>query len=425
MRLYQITKIYKIITFTLCFTAVWAQQSWSQNQDSQQNELTQALKKSGSKISKKSAKNIKKNKTKTPKKPSKNAKKLPRKIVKKITLPPIEGKVITNSILLTDEVDHLFTSKDNYQYNEEQYRHKPWFNYLLNIELKENCKKTINEDCVRSDNLLQDPYYHQTKLSIFYGKIIAEQYFENYKIDKKFFLINDGEYIFKTTNDTKIKVTTKNSYVIELEILDGDLKNEMRIANKCQYIDKFYAFNKLNHNSEFNEKTIYYLDEEKFNGLIELKLFNEKKHPSNLYSLVKTANKEFRVLQNLNLCKIKDDIVVRKRNDTYAECKRKFNCISGLIGLSADDSSITQQSSDNTADLITVNKQNDLAENSANKLYEVIADEINNSNNKELKDLIQKRCFNDKNIDILECSKQERCKDYVVINQCEVEEFKE
>lgn len=83
MRLYQITKIYKIITFTLCFAVVWAQQSWSQNQDSQQNELTQALKKSGSKISKKSAKNIKKIRLKLQKNPLKTPKNYRVKLLKK------------------------------------------------------------------------------------------------------------------------------------------------------------------------------------------------------------------------------------------------------------------------------------------------------------------------------------------------------
>jgi hypothetical protein len=183
-------------------------------------------------ISQNNTKNKKTNKKKSIKKASKKntkTKKIIRKIVRKKIIkkiyvikeqPSEENKIneqISDSNEVKEAIEIAKKHKSIKSFNIDN-------DYLLEIELKENCQKTLGNDCFRADKFFQEPYFHYTLLTIFQQKIIGEQYYEGGKIDKEFIKINDGEYIFTTKNNNRILAIVRKGIINELMLIEGDLE---------------------------------------------------------------------------------------------------------------------------------------------------------------------------------------------------------
>jgi hypothetical protein len=290
--------------------------------------------------------------------------------------------------------------------------------YLLEIEPKDNCLKLFNQDCFRSDKFFQEPYFHYTLITIFQQKIVAEQYFEGSEYDKKFIAINDGEYFLTTKNNNKILVVVKNGFVRELILVDGDIEKENKIFSKCQYADKLLAYHTLYKTNEIAQKKIFYSNKESFKNLIEGTIFYEKNHPQIFYTTAKIPNKEFKTIHNLNLCKTNDNLEAIEQDFTKTECARRYLCTMKTLEGYGSEGFSTREHNFSFFDLYKNNKMINLSP----EQVEGLIDEVNKLSNDD-KNILKKHCFADKNIDLIKCSKYEKCQDYLAINSCEVEYF--
>ena len=250
--------------------------------------------------------------------------------------------------------------------------------------------------------------------------MVAEQFFEGEGRvrDKVFLKVSDGEYLIYTKNNNKIFLVVKNGIANELVVLNGDLSKETKIVNKCQYADKLLAFHRLYNTKEHEEKTLFYNDEKNFKGLIETTIFSEKYQPKDLYATMKIPNKEIRPIQNLNLCKNGDKIQAIERDFTKNECDKKLRCTMqtlanyGSEGFEINNKNFSYDDFNKKNNLINLNQEQ------ANGLIQEVA-----KLSVEDKNFLKSRCFNDKNIDIINCSIYEKCNDSLVVEACEVSFF--
>jgi hypothetical protein len=292
--------------------------------------------------------------------------------------------------------------------------------YLIEAELKDNCDRATSGQCFRGDKFFQDPYFHYTILSIFDQKVIAEQFFEGEgRIrDKEFIKVRDGEYLLYTKSQNKIFLVVKNGIVNDLVMLNGDLDKEPKITSKCQYVDKLLAFHRLYKTNEQRENTFYYSDPKNFKGLVEATIFTEKYQPKTLYLTSKLPNKEMRPTQNLNLCKTGENLQAIERDFSKKECSNKIKCtMKTLEGYGSEGFSVGDKNfsfDDFTKNINEIN----LSKEQAGGLLEEVS-----KLSGEDKNLLKFRCFNDKNIDLIDCSKYEKCQDYLTVEGCEVNYF--
>ena len=370
------------------------------------------------KINSKTNKNIVKKKSKkTPKKVKRIIRK---KIIKKVYINKeeptdsigIETEKSTN-ILEEQNEPAEFIKKNNLikSYNIDN-------DFLLEIEIKENCEKIFGESCFRSDKFFQEPYFHYTIISIFQKKIIAEQYFEGGEFDKKFLKIEDGEYFFTTKNNNKILAVIRNGLVNQLILVDGNIESENKINSKCQYADKLLAFYRLNKPNEITENSVFFLDKKNYKGLVEATIYYEKIDPQTFYSTIKIPNKEIKIIQEINLCKKNDKIEAIERDFTKSECSKKFLCTMQTLETYGSDGISTREQNYSYDDFYKFDQQINLEPNQLGGLI----DEVNKLSAEDKKDL-KKRCFNDKNIDLINCSISEQCEDYLSVSGCEVEYY--
>ena len=290
--------------------------------------------------------------------------------------------------------------------------------YFLEIELKENCQKVIGNDCFKADKFFQEPYFHYTLLTIFQQKIIGEQYYEGGKIDKEFIRINDGEYFFTTKNNNRILAIVRKGIINELMLIEGNIENENKITSKCQYADKLLAFHRLYSTKEAIENNIFYSDKKNFRGLIEATIFNEKYHPQIFYATMTIPNKASKNIQEINLCKRENKIEAIERDYTKSECSKKFLCTMQTLEKYGSEGIATRDNNFSFDDFYKKNEQINLDKNQLNGLI----DEVNKLSSSD-KDDLKNRCFNDKNIDLINCSISEQCEDYLSVSGCEVEYY--
>lgn len=291
-------------------------------------------------------------------------------------------------------------------------------NYLLEIELKENCQKVLGQDCFRSDKFFQEPYFHYTLITIFQQKIIGEQYYEGSGINKEFIKVNDGEYLFTTKNNNKILAVVRQGLINELILIDGDLENENKISSKCQYADKLLAFHRIYKTNEAIEKNVFYSDKKNFKGVIEGTIFHEKYHPEIFYATMKLQNKAISPIHEINLCKFNKEIEAVERDFSKSECSRKFLCTMQTLEKYGSEGISTREQNYSFFDFYKISDQINLDRNQLNGLL----DEVNKLSTADKNDL-KNRCFNDKNIDLINCSISEKCEDYLAVSGCEVEYY--
>jgi hypothetical protein len=178
------------------------------------------------------------------------------------------------------------------------------------------------------------------------------------------------------------------------------------------------AFHRLYKTNEQKEKTIFYSDPKNFKGLIEATIFVEKYQPKTLYSTSKLPNKEIRTIQNLNLCKIGEDVQAIEREFTKKECSKKIRCTMATLqgygseGFSVGDGNFSFD--DFSKNINEINLNNDQAKGLIEEVSKLSVED---------KNLLKNRCFNDKNIDLINCSNYEKCQDYLTVEACDVNYF--
>lgn len=151
---------------------------------------------------------------------------------------------------------------------------------------------------------------------------------------------------------------------------------------------------------------------------MEATIFVEKYQPKTLYSTLKIPNKEIRPIQNLNLCRVGDEVQAIERDFTKKECSRKIKCTMktlesyGSEGFSAGDKNYSfDDINKNNANL---NLNNEEAKGLLEEVSKLSVED---------KKLLKYRCFNDKNIDLINCSAYEKCQDYLNVEACNVDYF--
>lgn len=329
-------------------------------------------------------------------------------IISNIVIPKIEEKETTDESL------------EKYKKGELNNVQEIDGNYIIESELKDNCDRAVAGQCFRADKFFQESYFHYTILSIFNKKIIAEQFFEGEgrATDKVFLKVSDGEYLLYTKNKNKIFLVVKNGLVDELVVLDGDLSKESKIVSKCQYADKLLAFHRLYQTMGYKEETLLYSDKKNFKGLIDATIFSEKHKPKILYSTFKVPNKAIRAVQNLNLCKVGDSFQAIERDFTKGECDRKYRCtMESLAGYGSEGFLVNDRNfvfDDFNKNKIMISLSREQAIGLAEEVAKLSVED---------KNLLKSKCFNDKNIDLINCSIYEKCQDYLVVEACEVNYF--
>ncbi len=361
---------------------------------------------------------------KSKKKKKKIRKIIRKRIIKKVYVVKKDEEKKTEKALETKVVEKIEIDESLQKYKKGELNNFQEIEgeYLIEAELKDNCDRATSGQCFRGDKFFQEPYFHYTILTIFDQKVIAEQFFEGEgrARDKVFMKVKDGEYLVYTKNKNKIFLVVKNGLANELVVLNGDLEKESKITSKCQYADKLLAFHRLYNTNEQREHALYYSDPKKFKGLVEATIFFEKYQPKTFYSTMKLPNKEMRAMQNLNLCKIGEDLQVIEREFTKKECSKKIKCTMetlegyGSEGFSVGDKNFSYN------DLNINNDELNLNNEEAKGLLEEVS-----KLSGEDKKLLKSRCFNDKNIDLISCSAYEKCQDYLTVEACNVDYFYE
>ncbi len=368
-----------------------------------------------SKLSKKKLKYSKK-------KNKKNHKINKKRIIKKVNLTKknLKNKNEKVPVLTANKYIKIDESLEKYKNGELNNFQEIDGEYLIEVELKDSCDRITGEECFRSDKFFQEPYFHYTILNIFNQKVIAEQFFEGEGRlkDKVFLKVKDGEYLLYTKNNNKIFLVVKNGVVNDLIVLEGDLKKETKIVNKCQYADNLLAFHRLYGTNENQEISFYYSDIKNFKGLIEATIFSEKYQPKTLYSVLKIPNKEIYPIQNLNLCKNENNIQAIERDFTKKECDRKIRCTMETLANYGSEGFYVKDINFTFDDFYKNNKVINLNKEQAKGLLQEVS-----KMSSEDKKILKSRCFDDKNIDFINCSAYEKCQDYLVVEACEVNYF--
>ena len=362
---------------------------------------------------------------KKPKKKKKKIRKIIRKrIIKKVYVIKKDEEKKMEEVLETKAVEKIEIDESLQKYKKGELNNFQEIEgeYLIEAELKDNCDRATSGQCFRGDRFFQEPYFHYTILTIFDQKVIAEQFFEGEgrARDKVFMKVKDGEYLVYTKNKNKIFLVVKNGLANELVVLNGDLEKESKITSKCQYADKLLAFHRLYNTNEQREYTLYYSDPKKFKGLVEATIYSEKYQPKTFYATMKLPNKEIRAMQNLNLCKVGEDLQVIEREFTKKECSKKIKCtMETLEGYGSEGFSV----GDKNLSYNDLNKNN-IELNLNNEETKGLLEEVSKLSGEDKK-LLKSRCFNDKNIDLIGCSAYEKCQDYLTVEACNVDFFYE
>jgi hypothetical protein len=223
--------------------------------------------------------------------------------------------------------------------------------YFLQINLTQSeCEKTLNvsaankTECFRRDKMRDEPYYHKSKITIFNGKIFAEQFSaeEDRQANQVFLTVKNGSYKLSSSNSNSISFSVKDGLVSDLKLLQGNLAKEKKLESKCDVSEAIYGFYKANNSDGIVEKNIMFNDEFNFNGLKDLQIFIEKSNPQKAMSLTLNDNNSFEAIDNIRICKmpnsenyflrrISDEGCKLGREETILECTKYSSCEDYLI----------------------------------------------------------------------------------------------
>jgi hypothetical protein len=226
---------------------------------------------------------------------------------------------------------------------------EPLSEKFLQINLAQSgCEVMVETDddsaCFRRDHMRDEVYYHKTKVTIFQGKIFAEQYFQSAEkpTDRLFLKIKNGNYKIKTAAGNHIYFSVKDGAISKLKLLQGNLTKEKKAQSSCQITEAIYGFNQAYKDSELVVNPSLFVDEENFEGLLEFFTFYEKNNPaaimvmSNQLNQTPTAIKDVMICQmpdkkNYNIRHFSDKECAKNYDEAAAECYKYKECIDHLI----------------------------------------------------------------------------------------------
>lgn len=198
--------------------------------------------------------------------------------------------------------------------------------YLLQINLAQaDCQNLLEQSCFFRDKMQSEPYFHQTKLTIFLNKVFATQYYND---KSKLLQVKDGAHSLTSNNGNLISFNTKTGEINNLKLIKGNIKTETNGISKCQKAENLYNFyNIYNKTDQIFIKSRLYKDEYNFNGLDEYILFAEKNNQAEIMALKKNTNSAIEAIHNIHLCKMPDRNVLNVRHISAEECFKSDRAI--------------------------------------------------------------------------------------------------
>lgn len=290
--------------------------------------------------------------------------------------------------------------------------------YYIQSELMDNCDRLTAGKCFRADKFFGEPYHHYSLLTIFDNKVVIEQYYEGNGINKEFVRVANGDFLINSKKNNKIFISIKNGIVDELFLLKGDLTLEEKVESECQISDKLLAFYRLYKTTEYKEMSVFVKDAANFKGLLETIIYTQKYQPNRYYANIQQDKEANKIINNMNICKIGDELEGLSRDFTKSECNTKFRCTMKNLEKYGSEGFMAKDREFSFYELYRDNKMISLNKNQIEGLLGEVA-----KLSREDKDLLKRECFNDRNIDIISCSRAERCDDYLIIENCEVKYF--
>lgn len=367
------------------------------------------------KVKKKSNSELKKNSKKTAKK-TKTKKIIRKKIIKKIYVEKKPETALEKEQIIEIKKEQPKIIPATPKPNEDDIEISS--EYYIQSELKDNCDRLTNGECFRADKFFGEPYHHYSLLTIFDNKAVIEQYFEGNGKNKEFIRVANGDFLINSKKNNKIFISVKNGIVAELFLLKGDLTLEEKVESECQISDKLLAFNRLYKPTEYKEMSVFVKNAENFKGVFETIIFTQKYQPNIYYANIQQDKEANKIINSINICKIGDDFEGLSRDFSKSECNRKFRCTMKNLEKYGSEGFMTRDREFSFYELYRHNKIVSLNRNQIEGFLSEVA-----KLSREDKDLLKRECFNDKNIDLISCSKAEKCDDYLVVENCEVKYF--
>jgi len=224
------------------------------------------------------------------------------------------------------------------------------FEELFEVNLTQGeCEKLINSsnkpECFRRDSFFSDPYYHQTKITIFRGKVFAEQFFRDAEkpTNRLFLAVKNGSYKVKDRSGNLVSLTTQNGFVSNLKITRNKKSSEKTAQIKCKITEAIYGFHQTYYGSGINVEADLFADEKNFKGLQEFFIFSEKEKPQIVMAMSNLPNQTPTALENITICKMPnakhysvkyfDNEICDPQGDEdeFLECQKYKECSEHLI----------------------------------------------------------------------------------------------
>ena len=220
---------------------------------------------------------------------------------------------------------------------------------FIQINLSQNeCEKFVNGagklECFRRDQMRDEPYYHQTRITILRNKIFAEQFSHDAEkpTDRAFLTVNNGTYKIKDQQANVISFSVKNGVVNGLKILQGNIAKE-RSGSSCQITEAIYGFYQAYDTSGITVNPKLYADAKKFAGLHDFFIFTEKTNPQVVMVMSSSANQTPVAIQNMTLCKmpksenynvkyfVNQECDPKSEESEFLECQKYKECVDYLV----------------------------------------------------------------------------------------------
>ncbi len=197
--------------------------------------------------------------------------------------------------------------------------------YFLQFNLtQKECEKIIGGECFRRDHMRDEPYYHESRIIIFDGKIFAEQFFENSEKTRNmvFLKVLNGVHKAKTTNGNLISFAVKDGKISDLKILKGEISREKKLESKCDLSEVIFGFYQAYDKSHILQKSALFKDEYNFDGLQEVLLFVEKENLGEARVLLKNSARSFDAIKDIRICKIPSEENFLLKHFSDEECQQ-------------------------------------------------------------------------------------------------------
>lgn len=216
----------------------------------------------------------------------------------------------------------------------------PSENFLQINLLQKDCDRFVDGECFRLDHARLEPYYHETRITIFRNRIFAEQFFQSEDgedANKRFLPVKDGSYKVIRLNQNLISFDVKNGQISNLKLLQGDVAKEKGVQSECDTTSAIYGFYQAYKKSLIVDQSGFFKDEYNFDGLKEFFTFVEILSPEKLMAMTKNPNQAAVAVEEIRLCKMpnSENYLVRhfsadecktSTKDNFVECSKYSSC---------------------------------------------------------------------------------------------------